>query len=548
MIDFGKSLGRRQRRRRQGQQQSQQQNLRRPERQPNALPPDPNLETGTSRLAKPRRSGRLLSPTSATNGSAIVPRPASPLRLSRETATTNSGEPLTPQPRPTLHLTDGRSLPSSANRRGLPTAQPQVPHARRRRSQAARRRHTSSRPLPQPRPSTQQSRNSQRSPLPRSISPLLYGTRLLIVGIGIGVIAGTLLSTWNPASRVTAGSSQTAITAKSLSGGQQAANPKLNAPPMPLKLGSEITTLKSQVQALASSNTGLAPGVFLIDLDSNNYVNLNGTAVFPAASTIKVPVLVAFFQDVDAGKIRLDEQLEMRPELIGSGSGDMQYQPPGTKYSALETAFKMITISDNTATNMLIARLGGAAALNQRFQSWGLTATAIQNPLPDLQGTNTTSPRDLANLMAWVNQGDLVSMRSRDRMLDIMRKTVTDSLLPRGLGEGATIAHKTGDIGTLIGDVGLVDMPSGKRYVIAALVKRPFNDEQGSELIRRISQVTYRALAQPTATNPSTGTTNPALTNPSPGMGATNPTPNNFTNFPGAGQSISPQPNNFNRQ
>jgi len=363
------------------------------------------------------------------------------------------------------------------------------------------------------------------------------------------VIAGTLLSTWNPASRVTAGSSQTAIAAKSLSGGQQAAGRPSSTPPMPLRLGTEILNLKSQVQALASPNTALAPGFFLIDLDTNNYVNLNGTAVFPAASTIKVPVLVAFFQDVDAGKIRLDEQLEMRPELIGSGSGDMQYQPPGTKFSALETAFKMIVISDNTATNMLIARLGGAAALNQRFQSWGLTATAIQNPLPDLQGTNTTSPRDLANLMAWVNQGDLVSMRSRDRMLDIMRKTVTDTLLPRGLGEGATIAHKTGDIGTLIGDVGLVDMPSGKRYVIATLVKRPFNDEQGSELIRRISQVTYRFLAQPTSTNPSTGTSNPASTSPSPGMGAANPTaPNNFTNFPGAGQSISPQPNNFNRQ
>ncbi|HEY9860964.1 MAG TPA: serine hydrolase, partial [Candidatus Obscuribacterales bacterium] len=325
--------------------------------------------------------------------------------------------------------------------------------------------------------------------------PLLYGTRLLILGLGIGVIAGTLLSTLDP-SRFMAGASQSVVNAKSQTEQQAAGLGNLAKPPMPLKLSQEAAPLKTEIQALARQTSGLTPGMFLIDLDTSAYVDLSGTAIFPAASTIKVPVLVAFFQDVDAGKIRLDEPLTMRPELIGSGSGDMQYQPPGTKFSALETASKMITISDNTATNMLIARLGGVAALNQRFQSWGLTATVIQNALPDLQGTNTTSPRDLATLMAWVNQGDLVSTRSRDRLLDIMRRTVTDTLLPRGLGEGATIAHKTGDIGSLIGDVGLIDMPNGKRYVMAALVKRPFNDEQGAELIRQMSRVAYNNLSQ----------------------------------------------------
>jgi beta-lactamase class A len=155
----------------------------------------------------------------------------------------------------------------------------------------------------------------------------------------------------------------------------------------------------------------------------------------------------------------------------------------------------MITISDNTATNLLIERLGGAAALNQRFQNWGLTVTEIRNLLPDLSGTNTTSPKDLGHLMALVNQGDLVSLKSRDRLLDIMRRTVTATLLPRGLGEGATIAHKTGDIGSLVGDVGLVDMPSGKRYIAVAMVKRPHNDGQAKELIRQISKAAYKQFS-----------------------------------------------------
>ena len=275
----------------------------------------------------------------------------------------------------------------------------------------------------------------------------------------------------------------------------QAVNPVVVSP-SGLKLSQEIKPLKTAVQQLAAKNAGLTPGVFFVDLDTGAYVELNGSSTFAAASMIKFPVIVAFFQDVDAGKIRLDEMLSVEPKLIGGGSGEMQYQPPGTKFTALDTATKMITISDNTATNMLIARMGGAAALNQRFRSWGLTATQIRNALPDLPGTNTTSPKDLANLMALVNQGDLMSIRSRDRLLDIMRRTTINTLLPPGLGLGATIAHKTGDIGTLVGDVGLVDMPSGKRYIAVTMVKRPYNDSRAQELIRQISRVVYQQFNQ----------------------------------------------------
>jgi beta-lactamase class A len=210
-----------------------------------------------------------------------------------------------------------------------------------------------------------------------------------------------------------------------------------------------------------------------------------------------VPILVAFFQDVDAGKIRLDEPLTLEKDLIGSGSGDLQYKKPGTKYTALEVATKMIAISDNTATNMLIQRLGGAEALNQRFQSWGLTTTVIHNALPDLEGTNTTSPKELATVMGMVNQGNVVSVPSRDRILHIMQQTVTNSLLPRGLGKGANIAHKTGDIGSLIADIGLIDMPTGKRYIAAVMVQRPHNDASAPELIRQISRAAYQHFNRP---------------------------------------------------
>ncbi|MBV8885117.1 MAG: serine hydrolase [Chroococcidiopsidaceae cyanobacterium CP_BM_RX_35] len=335
------------------------------------------------------------------------------------------------------------------------------------------------------------SANQRRTTL---ITPVVYCLRLLILGVGIGVIAGTLLSVFDPASR---------ITSDSVTASVQNLQPKpvnsVTVPVSGLKLSQEVKPLKTALMQLTAKNVGLLPGVFFVDLDTGAYVELNSFSTFSAASMIKFPIAVAFFQEVDAGKIRLDEMLSVEPKLIGSGSGEMQYKPPGTKFTSLETVTKMITISDNTATNMLIARMGGAAALNQRFRSWGLTATQIRNWLPDLSGTNTTSPRDLANLMASVNQGELMSLRSRDRLLDIMRHTTINTLLPPGLGAGATIAHKTGDIGTLVGDVGLVDMPSGKRYIAVTVVKRSYNDSRAQELIRQISRVVYQQLNQPTA-------------------------------------------------
>ncbi|MBD2296669.1 serine hydrolase [Anabaena sphaerica FACHB-251] len=349
----------------------------------------------------------------------------------------------------------------------------------------------------------QASRKTRLKPMARTI---LYTLRLLIVGVGLGAIVGTLLSVLDPANRITttsASPSQTNVTQS---------NPNNSVNPSGLYLSQEIIPLKTAVQNLATANPNLIPGVFMVDLDTGGYVDINGSASFPAASTIKIPILIAFFQDVDAGKIRLDEMLTMEKEMVAGGSGSLRTQTVGSQYTALDVATKMITISDNTATNMLITRLGGQEVLNGRFRSWGLTTTMIRNLLPDLQGTNTTSPRELGDLIAKVNQGNIVSMRSRDLMLDIMRRTQRDNLIPSGLGEGARAYHKTGDIGTMLGDAGLIDIPTGKRYIAAVMVQRPNNDPAAEKLIASISSAAYQHFSQTTVT-PRTSTNNQPATN-----------------------------------
>ncbi len=266
-----------------------------------------------------------------------------------------------------------------------------------------------------------------------------------------------------------------------------------------MPLATEMAGLRPQVQALMARYKSLSSGMFFLDLDTGNYLDIHGERVFPAASTIKLPILVAFFQDLDAGRVSLDETLVMRPDLMTGGSGVMQDDPAGTRFTALETVNKMITISDNTATNMIIDRLGGIAKLNRRFRSWGLQDTVMHHMLADLRGTNTTSSKDMVRLLALLADEKLLSPSSHEQVLDILRHTTIKTLLPAGLGPGATIANKTGDIGFLIGDAGIISMPNGKRYLAGIFVRRPYDDPKGRDFIRQVSRLVYSYLDQPTS-------------------------------------------------
>lgn len=101
--------------------------------------------------------------------------------------------------------------------------------------------------------------------------------------------------------------------------------------------------------------------------------------------------------------------------------------------------------------------------------------------------------------MARIDQGQLLELRSRDRLFSIMQRTKSRNLIPSGVGTEALIANKTGDIASTLGDVALIDLPNGTRYALAVLTTRPDNDGRARELIRRVSQEVYQELKQPTA-------------------------------------------------
>lgn len=468
------------------------------------------------RLARNRWRQQRMEGNRATHSTVANPHPPSPAAATpRPQGTTPLSQTPLPRPQPS-HTTPpittttvsvgriGKDLPQHRSVPGSPPAAaprsfptPRQPSSKvtpiRRRpawsSPAESPKSRRSSPQAGPRPSR---RRGQSAP-----KPVLYGIRLLIVGTGIAAIVGTLLSTLKPESKVAV----TELSARPSEAEQpfsRAGGWRSSALETPLPIAQELAYLETDLVALEAMTPGLAQSVFFYELDTGNYVDINGTEAIAAASTIKVPILVAYLAAVDQGLLLLDQAVVLREELIAGGSGEMQTHEIGSQYTALEVATEMIVNSDNTATNLIIELLGGRDALNQTFQSWGLSDTVLRNPLPDLDGTNTTSPHDLVRLMFLVDQGELLNLRSRDRMFSIMQRTYSRNLIPDGLGDEAALAfNKTGDIGGALGDVALVDTTNGKRYILSVSIARPHNDGRASELIRRIAGRVHEEVNQP---------------------------------------------------
>ena len=101
----------------------------------------------------------------------------------------------------------------------------------------------------------------------------------------------------------------------------------------------------------------------------------------------------------------------------------------------------------------------------------------------------------MATILFNADNPDFLSLENRARIVEIMSKVKNTSLLKQGIPDSARLIHKTGDIGEMLGDVGVVTMPDGRRYIITVMVKRNWNDYSARTLINSISSVTYNAFA-----------------------------------------------------
>ena len=219
-------------------------------------------------------------------------------------------------------------------------------------------------------------------------------------------------------------------------------------------------------------------GIYSRDLRHQAEVVLDGNRRLPAASTIKLFVLRELFRRADAGELdlRLDS-IEMRSRDLVKGSGVLRDLTPGLRLNLRDLATLMITISDNTAANILIDQLG-TRAINRGMERVGYLDTHLRGLFFRSRGVRSsyTTPLDLGRFMAGLASGREISKEASRAMLAILYREHYDHIVGRRIPyqpEAPTrprwrIASKSGSIRGVRNDVAYVVGP-GCRYVVALM-------------------------------------------------------------------------------
>lgn len=259
--------------------------------------------------------------------------------------------------------------------------------------------------------------------------------------------------------------------------------------------GFENTALKNRLLTLAQNFPRIKPSIYVWEYGTKSYVNIGADEIYPAASIIKVPVLIQMFREIESGKFSLDDTMVLDDYYRASGSGKLQYSQGGIAHSMDYLARIMIENSDNSSTNMIMAKMGGMPEVNRAIRHWGLKSTRINNWLPDLDGTNVTTAREMAKMFYNIDSTTMLSNESKSHIADYLSHVKNNRLLQAGIPSNAILLHKTGDIGFMLGDAGIVKTSNGRKYIVVILAKRPYNNFQGKEFIVEASKIIYNNIA-----------------------------------------------------
>lgn len=259
----------------------------------------------------------------------------------------------------------------------------------------------------------------------------------------------------------------------------------------------EITELENRLKYLMSQYPSIKPSIYVWQYGTERFVDINASDIYSAASIIKIPVLIQLFRSIEKGQLTLEDKITLTDFYRAEGSGGLQYKAENSNWSIDTLARIMITDSDNSATNMLMSQIGSMTDVNSAIRQWGLKDTYVQTWLPDMTGNNKTTSRDIATMLYNIdNNPKFLDITSREKIFDYMGHVHNSRLIKAGLGPGALFMHKTGDIGKMLGDAGIVFTPKGQKYIVVILANRPHNSAAGKDFIVKASSEIYNYLAR----------------------------------------------------
>ena len=225
-------------------------------------------------------------------------------------------------------------------------------------------------------------------------------------------------------------------------------------------------------------------------------VGVNEGLIFESASLIKVLILAEVLRRVDSGEISLKQRTEVRREDVVDYSEMVRGATVRDGFTVERLAEGMITISDNTATNVLID-LVGMENINSLARDFHMTHTKLGRKMMDFRSRsagnhNLTSAADMVTLLGAIWGGGLLSPRSRTSALGMLEGQRSVTNIPAALPPGSRVAHKTGELGDIEHDAGIVVLP-GRSFALAILTRGPA--QARARTFRRVASAVYEDFA-----------------------------------------------------
>ena len=272
-------------------------------------------------------------------------------------------------------------------------------------------------------------------------------------------------------------------------------------------------SLRARLAQRVAETSGAVVGIYYKSLGSGELVTIAPDSSFHAASTMKVPVMIEFFRQVERKGLA-----EQQPVLLinqfasivdGSpfsvapvdDSDSTMYLRVGQRVPARELVERMIVRSSNLATNAVIALVGAQRADSTAYLL-GARNMQVLRGVEDGKAfqkglNNTTTARDLGMLLEAIEKRSAASPRSCTAMLEILSRQEFNGEIPAGLPPGTRVAHKTGQITGVLHDAALVYLPGKSPYVLVVLTRNIPNDRVARTLIADLSRLVYEHVARP---------------------------------------------------
>jgi beta-lactamase class A len=236
-------------------------------------------------------------------------------------------------------------------------------------------------------------------------------------------------------------------------------------------------------------------GVAIVDLTDGHKYQLHSNDVFPQASSIKICVLAELYRQAQQGKLKLTDLYTVNSADLVQDSDIMGGLTPGvTQITLRDLATMMVAVSDNSATNVLIDRVG-MDNVNSFLNAQGLHETKLRRKMMDLKAAsegreNVSTPSEMTSLLQALYRGQILNKEMTDDFFKVL-STHKDSWIPRDLPDDLKIANKPGALEGVRNDSGVIFVEK-RPYILCVMTTYLHRERDGEEAISKISLEAWR--------------------------------------------------------